>query len=191
MQVRNAIFSSSASGILQSLLQKIVCELNTGPHFTSMCHWQQQYLITTPDTCRPESSLSPSQEQTGEPGHPYLLSKMCTVKNVTRFVTCKWLKCFILTSADEFRASEFLSICTLFFSIGMWGVLLQKKFISWTVVFYSTVVISVLDKSTLWPGAYLQICQRTSLCGNGVIVSNSVFNVPLTNFYNHPVIYNL
>lgn len=71
-----------------------------------------------------------------------------------------WLKCSILTSVDG--SWIFKHLCA-FSSTDMKDVLLQKKLISWTVLFHSIVGINAPDHSTFWSGAHLQICQGATL----------------------------
>ena len=156
MRVRNAIFSCAASGVLRSLLRKDVCSLNTGPLLL-------QRAIGS-------SSISLPPLPSADQKHHYLpatanwrtQSSLSALKNVLHEKCPRngnflmWLKCSILTSVD---GSWIFKHLYAFFSIDMKDVLLQKKFISWTVLFHSVVGISAPDKSTFWSGAYLQICQ--------------------------------
>lgn len=99
--------------------------------------------------------------QTEEPNHPYLLSKMHCEECPRNGNFLMWLTCSILMSVD---GTWIFKHWYAFFSINMKDVLLQKEFISWTVLFHGIVGISAPDKSTFWSGAYLQVCQGGQHC---------------------------
>lgn len=160
MHVKNAIFSCAASGVPQSLPQEEVCSLNTGPlslHCTIGSSsislsplpsaGQKRHYLPAMAKWRTQSSLSALKN---------VHCEECPRNGNFRM----WLKCSILTSVDG--SWIFKHLCA-FSSTDMKDVLLQKKLISWTVLFHSIVGINAPDHSTFWSGAHLQICQGATL----------------------------
>ena len=167
MYFRNAIFSSASSRVLQSPLDKGVCSLNTGPLLL-------QHAIGS-------SSISLPPLPSADQKHHYLPAtanwRTQTALSGLQNMHCEecprngnflmWLKCWMLTSVDGFWIFKHLYA---FCGFDMKDVLLQKNFISWTILFHSIVGISATDKSTFLSGAYLRICQGATVYDRGRIL---------------------